>query len=100
MNLDSADGEVVVEARKEILEAEVDDEAVMLDGNSGTYYGLNAVGRRIWELIQEPRSVTEISRIITSEYDVDEETFEKDLRSYLEDLAEEELIETHDGPDS
>ena len=43
-------------------------EVAILDLKGGTYYGLDAVGARIWSLIQEPKKVEEIRDILVSEY--------------------------------
>ena len=38
------------------------EESVILHLEEGMYYGLNSVGARIWELLQEPRTVREIQQ--------------------------------------
>ena len=69
------------------------EEVVILELNSGKYYGLNAVGTRIWNLIQEPRIVGDILNTILSEYDVEPDVCECDLAAVLQDLAVHGLIE-------
>ena len=59
----------------------------------GTYYGLNAVGARIWDLIQEPTPVREVCEQLVREYDVETETCQRDLMAVLRDLADHHLIE-------
>ena len=69
-------------------------EAVILNLKSGIYYGLDPVGARIWELIQEkPRSVEEIHNILLTEYEVEPERCEQDLLALLQQLAEHSLVE-------
>jgi hypothetical protein len=68
-------------------------EAVILNLDSGTYYGLDAVGARIWSLIQEPKTLAEVRDAILAEYDVEIERCERDIRTLLEKLASEGLIE-------
>ena len=65
----------------------------VLDQIVGKYYGLKAVGARIWELIQQPRTVAEIQTAILDEYDVPEEQCTCDLQALLRQLASEGLIE-------
>jgi hypothetical protein len=60
------------------------------------YYGLDAVGARIWSLIQEPRTVNEIRDILLEEYEVEPERCERDLLALLQKLADEGLIEVKD----
>jgi hypothetical protein len=61
--------------------------------NLATDYGLNALGVRIWELIQQPRTVLEVREAILQEFDVDAERCQRHLVALLADLASLELIE-------
>ncbi|MCU4743573.1 PqqD family peptide modification chaperone [Halobacteria archaeon AArc-m2/3/4] len=85
--------EAIVVADGDLLTTELDDEMVILDGDAGTYYGLNEVGCRIWELIQEPRTVADVRHRLVDEYDVDPERCTRDLHNVLEDLSSSELVE-------
>ncbi len=87
----------VITRRKNLVEAEVDDEIVALDIDTGSCYGLNKVGRKIWMLISEPRSVGDVCALLAAEYDVDRETCERDVIDLLEELRRENLIETTDS---
>ncbi len=71
-------------------------EAVILNVKAGVYYGLNSLGNRVWELMEEPVSVREIRDAILNQYDVDQALCEKDLLDLLQDLAGEGLIEIKD----
>ena len=53
----------------DVVFRELEGEAVLLDLESGTYFGLNAVGTRIWSLIQERDSLRAVLDAITDEYD-------------------------------
>ena len=75
------------------VSASLTDEAVILNLDSGVYYGLDAVGARIWNLIQSPISVAEIQRILLDEYDVDADQCERDVLALIERLVAEGLIE-------
>ena len=82
----------VVASKKQVACA-LADEVVILELNSGKYYGLNAVGARIWSLIQEPRVVSDILYTISSEYDVEPDRCGRDLLVLLQDLAAHGLME-------
>jgi len=76
------------------VSAELDGEAVVLNLRDGVYFGLNAVGTRVWALLKEaPRSVEELRRAILDEYAVGLEDFDRDLRALLAALEEHGLIE-------
>jgi Coenzyme PQQ synthesis protein D (PqqD) len=91
----SANSTVV--AAKGQVSCELGDEAVILDVKAGIYYGLNPVGARIWDLIQEPRTVDQIRNAILQEYEIDLDSCERDLRALLEDLAARELVRIDHG---
>lgn len=78
----------------------LEDETVILHLKDGVYYGLDPVGSRIWNLLQEPRTVQDIRNIILNEYDVDPQRCEQDLLHLLKKLANRGLIEVKDGAGS
>src|SRR6476660_7988360 len=86
-----------VVAAKDQMSCELAGEAVILDMESGTYFGLNEVGARVWSLIQEPRVVRDSQEGILREYEVDPERCEEDLATLLRDLSTAGLIEVQDG---
>jgi len=83
-------------AAKEQAFCSLAEEAVILDLKAGVYYSLNDVGARIWYLIQEPKSVSDIRNTILQEFDVEPERCEQDLLRLLQDLAGKELIRVQD----
>jgi Coenzyme PQQ synthesis protein D (PqqD) len=72
-------------------------EAVILDMSSGTYYGLNAVGASVWQLIQAPKTVNQVQDALLEEYEVDATTCEGHLLALLNDLQDKGLIEVVHG---
>ncbi|HEY0606521.1 MAG TPA: lasso peptide biosynthesis PqqD family chaperone [Herpetosiphonaceae bacterium] len=86
----------VVVATKEQVSSDLEGEAVILNLKNGMYYGLDAIGSRIWELLQQPQSVAALRDAIMAEYDVDAERCERDLLALLNNLAEVQLIEVSD----
>ena len=95
MSMTISDSSVVVVARDQVS-CDLAGEAAILNVKSGVYYGLDPVGARIWNLMQEPRAVVEIQNAITNEYDVEPERCARDLASLLEKLLAEGLIEVKD----
>src|SRR5690348_4964282 len=73
----------IVAARSQQVSADLEGEAVILDLERGRYYGLNEVGARVWSLVQEPRSVSEIRDCLLGEYAVDASQCEADLFALL-----------------
>lgn len=82
-----------VVAAKDQISSDLGQEVVILNLRTGVYHGLNAVGARIWNLLQEPRIVNDIKDVILNEYDVEPDCCERDLLVLLQKLADEGLIE-------
>lgn len=74
------------------VSSELAGEVVILDLNAGVYYGLDPVGARVWELLQQPKKVSDIAAAIVAEYEVDPAQCEHDIRTLLEELAAKGLI--------
>lgn len=87
----------IVVASKDQVSSDLAGEVVMLNLKNGTYYGLDEVGARIWNLIQAPRSVGTIRDTILDEYDVEPERCESDLLTLLRDLESAGLVEVKDA---
>jgi coenzyme PQQ biosynthesis protein PqqD len=78
--------------RAGVLAQQADDELVLLDVQAGSYFALNEVGARVWELCDGSRSVAEIVGALGVEFDAPHGTIENDVRELLEDLARDELV--------
>ena len=76
--------------------AEIGNELVALDANSGVCYGLNTVASHVWALIAAPRKVSEICETLRREYNVDAATCEQQVLELLEDLRREGLLVVKD----
>ena len=59
---------------------------------TGVHYGLDEVGKRIWNLLTEDRTVQEICDQLLDEYAVDAQRCEQDLLRLLSELARHELV--------
>jgi hypothetical protein len=87
----------IVDASEDIISTVLNDEAVLLDLETDTYYTVNAVGAEIWEQIQGPTQVGDLRTILTDEYDLSETQAQLDLEEFLLSLDREGLIEIKDA---
>jgi len=87
----------IVVASRDQVASDLGGETVLLGLRTARYYGLADVGARIWELLREPISVSNVCETIAREYDVMPERCKADVLRFLEDLAEQELIEVRGG---
>ncbi len=76
----------------EVMARTVGDETVILDLTSGTYFGLDPVGARMWELMGEGKTLGEICDLMLDEYDVSREELEGDTLRLARELADQGLI--------
>jgi Coenzyme PQQ synthesis protein D (PqqD) len=83
----------VVVASAEQISCPLGEEAAILNLKSSVYYGVNPVGARVWELLKQPKSVSELRDILLDEYEVDQEGCLRDLLALLHKMREEGLIE-------
>ena len=86
-----------IEISPDVLFQEVGGETVLLDLESEHYFGLDAVGTRIWGLLGEGASVGAVVDTLLQEYEVERETLEADVAALLSRLAEAGLIRFAEG---
>ena len=76
--------------------ADLDGEAVVLSSHTSTYFGLNEVGARAFELAQRPRTIGEIVEMMLGEYEVNRDQLVRDLLHFFGEMDKAKLIETGD----
>ena len=75
----------------------VGDEIVILDLDSGTYFGLDAVGSRLWDLIAGNHTIAEAMERMLEEYEVTAEELDRDVFQLLRELEEKKLLAAQRG---
>lgn len=85
--------ETVFRKKADLLESDVGEEIVALDVNRGQCYGLNAVGSRVWRLLDAPMSIRDVCSALQDEYEVEPEVCREEVSRLLADLQSEGLIE-------
>ena len=67
-------------------------ETVILELQSGVYYGLNETGSFIWQLLQSGKTLEEVKESILAEYDIEPEPCTQYIISLVEKLAAKGLL--------
>ena len=75
-----------------VLSRELGGETVLLNLESGVYYGLDAIGTRAWNLLTAQHSLADVCSIMAEEYDVARETLHNDLTALVQDLCDRHLL--------
>jgi hypothetical protein len=68
------------------------DSALLLDPAQGAYFGLEGVGLRIWELLQQGQQPAAILAQLLDEYDAPLDVLTHDLQSFLMDMRQAGLV--------
>ncbi len=71
---------------------ELSGEAVLLNLESGVYYGLDPVGTRVWSLLTQNHPLRVVCSIMVEEFDVEPDVLERDLVRLVGDLCEKGLV--------
>ena len=73
-------------------------ETVILHLDDGIYYSLNAVGARVWSLLQEPRTSEELVARVLEEFEVAPERCRADVDELLSALRARALVISTERP--
>ena len=87
-------------AKPTVFGTSVDDDLILFDPESGTYYGAGAVGQKIWDLITDEREVKAVCDDLLEEFDIDRQTCEADVLEFLNTLHAKGLIQADPGETS
>ena len=79
-------------ANPSVVFREIDGETVLLNLDSGVYFGLDAVGTRVWALLLEHGSAAPVCAQMEREYDVDPSQLERDVHRLVGELCEKGLL--------
>lgn len=83
-------------ATRDHVSCDLGGEVVILSLQNGIYYGLDAIGAKVWALLAEPHAVSEIRDALLREYDVEAERCERELLALLNDMAGHLLVHAVD----
>jgi hypothetical protein len=71
------------------------DGGIILDVKHGQMFGLNIVGSRIIELLEQRHTPTQIAQDIASSFGVATEIADRDVHEFLKTLEQLHVIEEH-----
>ena len=81
----------------QIIDGELDNNQVMMHLDKGKYFGLNPVAKRIWDIIEEPKSFDEIRDILLAEFNVSIEQCTSEVKSFLEKAIGFDIIKVSES---
>ena len=82
-----------VSVPQDVMVREVGGEAFLLKIESQTYFGLDAMGTRMFEVLRGSASLEDAALRLQDEYEVDPEKLRGDLRAFVEQLQAHGLVD-------
>jgi hypothetical protein len=80
-----------------VLFNDVGGEAVLLNLETGKYYGLDEVGTRMWSVLTDHGQVALAYEALADEFDVTKEQLRQDLLNLVDELVTHGLVEVVGG---
>jgi hypothetical protein len=82
-----------LQRKSDLLFNEIDGEVVMLSIENSEYYGMDKVGSRIWELLEQPVVFKDLISKLMEEYNVSEEQCFNETLEFIRSLNIKKLID-------
>ncbi len=86
------DGSTMLRAADDVLRRSAGVETVLLDLDSEEFYGLDGVGARVFDLLEQPSRLDDVIDTVLAEYDVDRKTLATDVTALVAELLEKKLL--------
>ncbi|MFZ5746784.1 MAG: PqqD family peptide modification chaperone [Pseudomonadota bacterium] len=80
-----------------LMAAEAGDELLMMNVDLGRYFNLNAVGARVWELLETPTTLDRLVEALTAEYSVSPDIARAEVTAFLKELHARGLVKVGDA---
>ena len=84
--------ELKIQIKKDVIFKELDDEMIIMDMNSGRYFGLNETGAKIWSLLNDHHNIGTIINLLHDEYEISKEKCKKEVIAFIQDILDKGLI--------
>jgi hypothetical protein len=93
------DANGIPEAAPGLIWRALDDGVVLVSPDAGNVRVLNRIGGALWKLIDGRNSIADMQHYLVTQYDVSPEQAGGDVRHFLTELAERDLISWVDEED-
>lgn len=82
----------MLQRRDRVLTQRASTTLVLLDLDEGSYFALDGVGERVWDLADGTRTTEGIVEVICDEYEADPRVVQADVANVVGELLEEGLF--------
>ncbi len=76
----------------DVVAREVGGETMLLDLASGTYFGLDPIGGRLWQVLEQGGTLAQACDQIANDYDVARDVLETDMLALISQLVDKRLL--------
>ncbi|MDR6850738.1 hypothetical protein J2Y54_000231 [Sphingomonas sp. BE123] len=87
------DTTTILRRKATVVGADVSDDAILLDIDTGYFFQLNRTGAKIWAFVEEPQTLGALTDHMAASYTVDAETCRSDVTEFVSDLIERGVLE-------
>ena len=81
--------------RADVMFTSVDGEVLALDVARGQCYGMNEVASRVWELLEQPRTIEDLCDKLVPDYDIAAGQCASEIATLIEQFQADGLVEPH-----
>lgn len=78
--------------KAEVVGADVADDAILLDIDSGYFFQLNRTGARIWAFVESPQTLGALCEHMAGSFRVDAAECRRDVTEFVADLLERGVL--------
>ncbi len=83
----------LIARREGWIAAWVDESLIMMHAESEFYLNLTGSGSRIWELLESPRSVSDLCEALSREFDIEPDAARPEVLAFLDQLLLRKAID-------
>jgi len=76
-----------------VVSADVADDAILLDIDSGYFFQLNRTGTRIWTFVEAPQTLGALCNHMAANFQVDVDACRRDVTEFVAELIERGVLE-------
>lgn len=81
-----------IRRNSDIIAAGMANQTILLNPADWTYVHFNETAARIWETLDEPRSVGDVIETLMRDYAVDRATCEREVDAFVRDMSQRAFI--------
>ncbi len=85
----------LISRREGWIVAWVDENLIMMHAESKFYLNLSGSGGRIWDLLESPRSVSDLCETLGREFDIEPDAARLEVLPFLDQLHLRKAIDVH-----